>query len=276
MATDKVRLTAEKATLLATLYGRALDARAPHPILADTLSLEVARRIDHDFRRTGMTRGSAAAVALRARFLDGWAREFLARHPEASVLHLGCGLDTRAHRLDPPAGVDWYDVDYPDVIELRRRLFPERPRQTMVGASVTDSGWLDRVPRDKPVLVVAEGLLYYLDRDGGRALLRRIAEGFPSGQLIFDALTPRGLRLQWLNPPVRRAGATMHWAVDGTAALLSISPRLRCLDALSVFDIDGYDRLPGPYRLLVRVAGRVPAVRRLACFYRLEFGDQRP
>jgi hypothetical protein len=28
---------------------------------------------------------------LRARRLDDWAREFLARHPDASVLHLGCG-----------------------------------------------------------------------------------------------------------------------------------------------------------------------------------------
>ncbi|MFG3440187.1 class I SAM-dependent methyltransferase [Nonomuraea sp. NPDC047897] len=272
MTTEKVRLTAEKATLLATLHGRALDARAPYPILADALSLQIARRIDHDFRRTGMTRGTAAAVALRARHLDGWARQFLAGHPEASVLHLGCGLDTRAHRLDPPPGVDWYDVDYPDVIELRRRLFPERPRYTMIGASVTDAGWLDRVPRDKPVLVVAEGLLYYLDRDGGRALLRRIAEGFASGRLIFDALAPRGLRLQWLNPPVRKAGATMRWGIDGPADLLSISPRLRCVDALSVFDLDGYDRLPGPYRILVRMAGTVPAVRRLAAFYRLEFG----
>ncbi|WP_113698638.1 class I SAM-dependent methyltransferase [Nonomuraea lactucae] len=272
MAAEKVRLAAEKATLLATLYGRALDARSPCPLLGDTLAAETVGRIDHDFRRTGITRRTATAVALRARFLDGWAREFLARHPEATVLHLGCGLDTRVHRLSPPPGVDWYDVDFPDVIELRRRLFPDRPGYTMVGASVTDPGWLARIPRDKPVLALAEGLVYYLDRDAGRALLRRIAEGFASGQIAFDALSRLGIRLQKLNTPVRKAGARMVWGIDGPADLLSISPRLRCVTALSAFDMDGYERLSMSARVAARVMKVFPSMKHLAAFYRLESG----
>ena len=44
----------------------------------------------------------------------------LADHPDATVLHVGCGMDSRVFRVDPPATVQWFDVDYPDVIELRR------------------------------------------------------------------------------------------------------------------------------------------------------------
>ena len=205
MSPEKVHLTEEKATLLATLYGRALDARSPRPILGDRMAAETLDRIEHGFGRMGMTPGSAAAVALRARFLDRWAAGFLDAHPKATVLHLGCGLDTRVHRLDPPDSVRWYDVDYPEVVELRRRLFPERRAYATVGTSVTDLAWLERVPADAPALVVAEGLLYYLDPDGGRALLRAIVERFPSGLFVFDALSSFGLRLQRLNRPVRTA-----------------------------------------------------------------------
>jgi len=35
-------------------------------------------------------------------------------------------MDSRVFRVDPPASVQWFDVDYPDVIDLRRSLFPER------------------------------------------------------------------------------------------------------------------------------------------------------
>ncbi|MEV0197216.1 class I SAM-dependent methyltransferase [Nonomuraea sp. NPDC050691] len=271
MAAEKVHLSEEKATLLATLYGRALDARSPRPILGDTMAAETVSRIDHDFRRVGVGPRTAVSIALRARLIDDWAREFLAATPEATVLHLGCGLDTRVHRLGPPAGVRWYDVDYPDVVELRRRLYPEPPGCTTIGTSVTDLAWLERVPRDRPVLVVAEGLVYYLGREEGRALVRAVAEGFPSGQLIFDALNRGGIRLQVINRPVRKAGATMHWGIEGPGDLLSISPRLRCVTALSAFDMEGFAELSLSHRLSVALARVSRTLRTMAVFYRLAF-----
>ncbi|WP_241564411.1 class I SAM-dependent methyltransferase [Nonomuraea polychroma] len=235
-------------------------------------------------------------MALRARFIDRWAAEFLATHPDATVLHLGCGLDTRFHRLAPPPTVRWYDVDYPEVVELRGRLFPERPGYTMIGSSVTELTWLDQVPADRPVLVVAEGLLYYcaygrapngpvlvtqaaasgaysplLDPNEAPALLRAIVERFPGGQFVFDAMNRRGLRMQKLNRPVQKAKATLHWSVEGPADLEALHPRLRCRDATSAFDIDGFDRLSTPHRIVARIVELMPGMKRTAVFYRLEF-----
>ncbi len=66
-------------------------------------------------------------------------------------------------RCDPPAGVDWYDVDFPGVVGLRPEFLPERSR--LLGADLTTSGWLDAVPGDRPALIVAEGLLPFVPGD---------------------------------------------------------------------------------------------------------------
>ncbi|WP_445548408.1 MULTISPECIES: class I SAM-dependent methyltransferase [unclassified Frankia] len=271
MPVPELHLTGARATLLATLYGRALDAESPRSVLHDTMALETVRRIDFDFTRTGLRRGEHTAVALRARHLDGWTREFLAAHPASTVLHLGCGLDTRVHRVDPGPGVRWFDVDYPDVIDLRRQMYPPRGGYETVGSSVTDPSWLARVPGDLPVLVVAEGLTMYLRQDEGEALVRRIVGHFPGGQFVFDGFSRRGIRMQRFNRAIRAAGATVSWGMDSCAELEAIDPRLRCVTASGAFDIDGYDKLSDGYRLLAGVARLVPALRRMAVFYRLEF-----
>ena len=221
--------------------------------------------------RTGLRRGDSAAVALRARHLDGWARSFLAAHPKAIVLHLGCGLDTRVYRLDPGPDVRWFDVDYPDVIELRRELYPARAGHQMVGSSVAEASWLAQVPGDLPVLVVAEGLTMYLREEEGKALIQRIVNRFPSGQFVFDALSRRGIRMQRFNKAIQAAGATVFWGIDGCADLEAIDRRLRCVTCLSALDLDGFEQLRMGYRVMVTASRLFPAMKNMAAFYRLEF-----
>jgi len=74
------------------------------------------------------------------------ARRFVARHPDAVGLDLGAGLDTRVFRIDPPAGVDWYDVDFPEVLAARQQLLPTRANADGIGADLTDPDWLTRSP----------------------------------------------------------------------------------------------------------------------------------
>src|SRR5512135_653252 len=166
MAVEKIKLTQaqEGETYLPTLYGKALDNRSADPILGDKYADEVVRRIDLDWDKKFKTIASGGRVTLplRAREFDRWTQEFLDAHSLATVLHLGCGLDARVFRMNPPATVRWYDVDLPDVIELRRRIYPERHDYRMIATSVTDLGWLDKVPADRSVAVVAEGLMQYL------------------------------------------------------------------------------------------------------------------
>ena len=211
---EKVHVPEEKKTYLSTIYGKALDARAQHPILGDTFADEAVRHIDFNFDKLAVGGDAAITLPMRAKHLDGWTREFLAAHPDSTVPHLGCGLDTRVFRIDLPVTVRWYDVDLPGAIELRRRLYPERPGYEMIATSVTDLHWLDGIPGGGPVLVVAEGLVQYLPVPDRGALFNRITEQFSSGEIIFDAYSRLTLRLLSLALKFSRAGVTLYGGID--------------------------------------------------------------
>ncbi|MER6305386.1 class I SAM-dependent methyltransferase [Streptomyces sp. NPDC001657] len=267
----KVRLTGEKETLLPTLYARAVDCLSPDPILGDSMALDTVRRIDYDFRAMRLSAGDAVTVALRARQLDRWTAEFLDRHDDAVVVHLGCGLDTRVHRLDPGPGVRWFDVDYPEVIALRRQLYPEPAADyTAVPSSVTDPAWVAQVPTDRPTMIVAEGLLMYLTEADATALLRRLIVHAPHGAAAFDAFSGFAIRTQRLSRVLRKAGARVRWGTD-RAGIAALSPRLRIVEDVSALELPGIEQLPPASRLAARAAAKVPAVRDTWRLYHCRF-----
>jgi O-methyltransferase involved in polyketide biosynthesis len=210
METEKVHFTQEKETLLITLYCKARESRSENPVLKDETAENLIDRIDYDFRALKVPSDDLVSVPFRAKLLDTWTAEFLAGGPNGTVLHLGCGLDSRVIRIDPPSNVSWYDVDYPDVIELRRRFYLARPGYSMIGFSVTDPRWLGEVAEAGRVMVVAEGLLMYLSEDEVRNLLVRLLDHFSRGQLAFDALTPLAVRLAKYHTSIRKTGASLH------------------------------------------------------------------
>jgi O-methyltransferase involved in polyketide biosynthesis len=272
--TDKVRvdLTGAPQTMLATFYAKALDAELPKPILGDRLAKEIADRIDYDWKKTAITPGNSPSVTTRSAHFDRWARQFLAVHPDAVVLHLGCGLDGRYFRLDPGPGVEWYDVDYPDVAAIRTKLYPTHENYHVIAASVTDPAWFADIPRDRPTLMIGEGLTMYLTEEDGVALLRRVVEHAPSGELQFDAFNSLGIKSQWMNTVVRRSGATLHWGINGPDDILDAVPGVRLLAWVSALESDTFKQLPGYYRLMANAMSRLKALRYMAQYHRYAFG----
>jgi len=276
METEKVHLTKEKETYLATLYGKALDSRSKNPILGDKFADEVVRHIDFDFEKLKVPKGAEITLPMRAKHLDQWTREFIAANPVSTVLHLGCGLDSRVFRIDPPATIRWYDVDMPDVIELRRRLYPERHDYTMIGSSVTDLYWLDRIPADRPVLVVAEGLVQYLSEKEGIALFNRITEKFPGGEFIFDAYSRLTTRLISLLPASREAHVSLRWGISDPRKLEKQVPRLKLVTDISfLFMPELVEQLSQSQsraqRVMYRIMGHITFLRRSIQHLRYQF-----
>lgn len=242
-------------TNLGTLYLRACESRLPTPILGDHAAAEAVDRIDYDWKRMRRYMQPTAnqyVVALRATKLDAWSADFLRRHPDALVLHLGCGMDTRAFRLNPPDTVQWFDVDQPGVITLRRKLYDDSASYRMIGSSVTDPGWLEQTPTDRPVLVVAEGLLMYLAEAEVRALLQRLTDRFGTGELVFDTLSPMGPR----QSKVFTKGI-VKWGVSDVRVVEQWNPRLRFLEKR--YWLAGYEKIAStPMRLLYRLLCATP------------------
>lgn len=270
--TEKVALTGAQETTLATLYGKAMESRRPDSILQDTEAFAALQRIDYDFSKLRVRRSDHLSLAVRARAYDTWARQFIDAHPRCTVLHLGCGLDTRAFRVAPPPSVTWYDVDFPDVIALRRKLFASD--YAMIAKSVTDPTLLDDVAGDTPVLVVAEGVTPYLPAEEGLALLRRITGHFPSGELLFDGYDKRGLWFLQRYGCVKASGARLGWSIGDPRDLERAVPGLRFDTELWYSDAPGMDqRLSGLTRRFLRGMYRIPALRRLGRPLRYTFGN---
>lgn len=174
-------------TLLLTLCGRAADAESTSPVLGDTVAAAVAATIDAADRSAAGDADLAVTVALRTLEIDRHVRNFLAAHPDAVVLDLGCGLETRPFRLTPPSGVDFYSIDLPAVIELRRHLLPAHEGETTIAARLEDPQWLDTVPRDRPTIIVADGVLTFLDPDEAARLVNRLTDHVDHGELVCQA-----------------------------------------------------------------------------------------
>jgi O-methyltransferase len=273
---ENVNLTGTQQTALVTLYCKALESRRPGSILADREAEKAVRRMDYDFSRLRMRRRDQKSAAVRSKAYDGWVMRFLDLHPECVVLHLGCGLDSRVYRVDPPFTVSWYDIDLADVIRLRRRLFPERAGLQTIGASVTDPELLEAIPGDKPALVVAEGLTPYLRRADGVAMLRRIVEHFAAGEMIFDGYSRAGVWLTQRYAPVKASGAQLDWSIGDPRELEKVVPGL-------VFDcewwfanVDEVKRYyPWWYLEFLHGLFRITPIRRLGRGLRYHFGSAR-
>lgn len=263
MQSEKVHFTKVQETLLMTLYCRALDSRSKNPILHDKAAEDAVSRIDYDFRKVKFPKSSALALVIRAKQLDRWTAAFLADHPDATVLHLGCGLDSRVERIDPPPSVRWYDLDYPDVIELRRRLYQPREGYSLIGSEVSDPTFLDQVSRDKPAMIVAEGLFMYLSDQEVKELFQRLTDHFKSGQVAFDAHSRLSLRLAKLSRAIARLGVEFRWGIDDPRELEQWDPRLQLVTELAVTQTPEIARLFWTRRALSRMMNHISVLRRL-------------
>jgi O-methyltransferase involved in polyketide biosynthesis len=254
-----VTLNAEQETLLITLYAK---AQPGNPLFFDPTAQDILSRVNYDFARLRVPYKTVVLVCQRAKKMDIVTRDFLVENPGGVVLQLGCGLDSRFLRVDD-GRVNWYDLDWPTVVELRHQFYTESERYHMIASSVTDLEWVDTVASDgRPVLVVAEGLLMYLGEADVRRLVLRLHETFPGCRLIADVFSRMTARSATNHPALKRTGATIGWGIDDPSELEDWAPGVRLLEEWFFADDPDLARLSFGYRVAYRLAGAFKMVRR--------------
>ena len=244
-----VDLSGVPETLLGNLGRRAAGARIG--ALRDPVAVEIVDRLDYDF--VDSSRGVRLHTVRVATF-DAAVRRFLGLHPAGTVVALGEGLETQFWRLDN-GQVRWLTVDLPETMELRRQLLPDGPRQLSHAGSALDLGWLDGFSPTDPILVTAQGLFPYFQRDQVHGLIAGIAQRLPGSVLVFDVVPEvmldmvrrasgreRDLAVElwtWLFTPGERAAIS---AIPGVEELRDLAPPLK-RDPASV-GIAAIGRLP--------------------------------
>ena len=149
------------------------------------------------------------SMGIRAAVFDRWLRENLT--PEAVVLHLGCGLDSRCKRVE--CDNPWFDADFPAVIEERKKYFPESGHYRMIGCDLRED-FLREIPRDGSALVVMEGVSMYLTAGERQQLLKRLNAHFSEIRLLMDSYTLFAAKATKYKNPINDVGVTQVHGFD--------------------------------------------------------------
>ena len=195
-------------TLYIPLYGKALVSRRGL-ILQDPDAERIWASSGMTLKGKSASKWLAYNMGMRSAVFDSWLRQQLTEN--AAVLHLGCGLDSRCSRVECPN--PWYDVDFPAVIEERRKHFAESDTYHMIGCDLRED-FLKEIPAGGTAIVVMEGISMYLNAGERLDLLKRIRAHFDTVHLLMDVYTVFGARASKYKNPINDVGVTRVHGFD--------------------------------------------------------------
>jgi O-methyltransferase involved in polyketide biosynthesis len=252
-------------TLLIPLYNRAMESQRPDAMIKDEKTVALVTQAGLDFSRVEQISMNDLPQAMRIIFtreMDRYARDFMRRRPDAIVVHIGCGLDSRFERVDN-GQVEWYDLDLPEVIELRRKFIgDEHERYHLLGCSVLEDAWLDTVNAhgQRPFLFLAETVFVYFAEVQVKLLVLRLRDHFLGAELVFDGWRPFEVWVgnrylaNSLGAGLMRWGLWRGQEIEGWGSASPAGGSIRLLDEWSFFDLpeprlDSYRWLAPLFRL---------------------------
>ena len=203
-------------TLYIPLYGKALVSQKGL-FLHDPKAEEIWAKEGFPLKGKSASKWLAYYMGMRAAVFDDWVRRQMAAQPDAVILHLGCGMDSRCLRTGSEGRL-WYDVDFPAVIEQRRRYYEETDAYRMIAADVRERSWLSGIDA-KQAIVVMEGISMYLTAEERTALLTALCEQFEEVSLLTDCYSKLAARLSRIKNPINDVGVTRVYGVDHPAEL---------------------------------------------------------
>ena len=182
-------------TYLAPLYWKAMESQRPDAMIKDEKAVELVKQMGLDFSEVRQIKMNELLQAMRIIFtreMDRYARDFIGRHLDAAVVHIGCGLDSRFERVDN-GRVEWYDLDLPEVIALRQQfLRDEGERYHLLACSILEDDWIEVVKRhsQRHFLFLAETVFVYFTKTQVKSLVLKLRDHFPGSELVFDGWKP--------------------------------------------------------------------------------------
>jgi len=238
MDKEKVKFQKEKETLLVPLYCKYLESQKESPIIKDEKAIEIVNGIEYDYEQLEIPKQTYVTICMRAKQFDNYVKNYLMDEPDSIIIHLGCGLDSRFNRVDNNK-VEWYDLDFPEVIELEKKFYRETDRYHLISSSVMELNWLDSInAKNKPVIILAESLFMYLKEEEIKSLFKALRTKFSRSTLIFDsysAITARDIKN---HPSIKKTGAVINWGIDNAKDIESWDELIPS-SILSVKDILG-------------------------------------
>lgn len=235
----KLELGAVQETLLLPLLARAVEAQWENSMLHDEKAVELVHAIEFDKHKAAkqMSNAGMLGLAVRGYKMDLAIKEYLKLFPEAKVLDIGAGLDTTFFRCDN-GKVQWYDLDLPDSMAIRKQLLPiPNERVTYIAKSMFDYSWIDDIGDiSKGLFIIIPGVLPYFKKAEVKSFFIEISARLKGAEIMFDT-TSEMARL-FISQRIKKAGmdrASLGWGIMDAHEMETWSPHIRVVNRENFF-----------------------------------------
>lgn len=215
-------------TALVTLAIRASETARPNPRIRDEKAKEIIDTLGVDVSKYDPFLSHEGVVARTIMFADAL-RELIARYPYALCINLGCGFDDKFSQVDN-GRIEWFDVDLPDQIAVRRKVYEDRPRCTMLEGDALDGTWTKLLPQERSAtIVVMEGVLEYFTKEQTATCLHMLCDSFEHGYLVAEMNSMFIVKHSKQHDAIKNTNATFKWGTESGAEFVALEPRLTLL-----------------------------------------------
>lgn len=235
----KLELGAVQETLLLPLLARAVEAQWENSLLHDDKAVELVHALDFDKHKAAkqMSNVGMLGLAVRGFKMDNAIKDYLKVFPEAKVLDIGAGLDTTFFRCDNGT-VQWFDLDLPDSMEIRKKLLPiPNERVTYIAKSMFDFSWIDDIGDiSRGLFIIIPGVLPYFKKAQVKAFFVAIAERLTGAEIMFD--TTSEMARFFISQRIKRAGmdrASLGWGIMDAHEMETWSKHIRVIKRENFF-----------------------------------------
>ena len=204
-------------TLYIPLYGKAYVSRKGL-FLDDKLAEEIWEKEGFALKGRSKSKWLAYYMGIRSAVFDSWLGQQIVDMEDAVVIHIGCGMDSRIERVGT-MNHSWYDVDFAQVIDERKRYYRETECYKMIAGDARDSDWLASIPKNKRAIVVMEGVSMYLTLAELNALMTNLCAHFEQIALLLDCYTVFAAKMSKYKNPINDVGVTEVYGIDSPELL---------------------------------------------------------
>ena len=199
-------------TLYIPLYGKSYVSKKGL-FLDDKKAEEIWEKEGFLLKGKSRSKWLAYYMGIRSAVFDGLLKQEMADAPNAAIIHIGCGMDSRVVRVGTE-NHKWYDVDFFEVIEERKRYYAETDNYKMIAGDVRDCKWLSNIEKTKYAIVIMEGVSMYLTIDEMRSLTDSLCVYFESFVLFVDSYTSFAAKMSKRRNPINDVGVTEVYGID--------------------------------------------------------------
>ena len=218
-------------TALITLAIRASETSRPNARIRDPKAKEIIDALGVDVSKFDPFLSHEGVVARTIIFREELKRLF-ELYPDAVCINLGCGFDDKFSQVDN-GRLTWFDVDLPDQIAVRRKVFEDRDRCTMLDGDALDGAWTKNIPKSDMYIIVMEGVLEYFSKEQVKTCLNMLCDCFPHGYLLAEQHSPFLEKHGSHHDAVKHTNASFGWGTKSGKEYLSLEPRLKYISEKS-------------------------------------------